>query len=174
MAIGEGVTNTLVVLMVFAIVWCQTAFSANGEMANENKYYYNPETFLHRYENVGESLLVSVNIWGQVENPGKYKVPDGTDVVSLISYAGGPNEYASLGKVKLSRPSPSGGEYIEVDVGFYLENPEPGSIPVLKPGDTIYVPKNSKYAWKTAVEIVAQVAVITSTALLIYSIAEED
>lgn len=170
----RAITKVVVAITIPSLLWCQVALSANEETTDGRTYYYDSETFLHRYENVGESLLVPVNIWGQVENPGKYKVPDGTDVVSLISYAGGPNEYASLGKIKLSRPSPSGGEYIEVDVGLYLKNPEPGSIPVLKPGDTVYVPKNSKYAWKTVVEVIAQVAVITSTALLIYSIAGKD
>jgi hypothetical protein len=165
----KNITNALVVMTVISVIWCQTAFSANGETAEEPAYYCNPETFLQRYETEGELLMVSVNIWGQVEKPGKYKVPDGTDVVSLISYAGGPNEYASLGNVKLSRPSPGGGEYVDVDVNRYMENPETGTVPILKPGDTVYVPKNSKYTWKTVVETVAQIAVITSTTILIYS-----
>ncbi|KAA3613677.1 MAG: hypothetical protein DWQ05_15465 [Calditrichaeota bacterium] len=48
-------------------------------------------------------LLIKVNIWGFVQKPGQYLVPTDTDLISLISYAGGPLEEAKLKKVKLIR-----------------------------------------------------------------------
>ncbi len=50
-----------------------------------------------------DELLIKVNIWGFVQNPGQYMVPNGTDLISLISFAGGPREQAKLNKVKLIR-----------------------------------------------------------------------
>lgn len=52
-----------------------------------------------------DELLIKVNIWGFVERPGQYMVPTGTDLISLISFAGGPREQAKLNKVKLIRNS---------------------------------------------------------------------
>ncbi len=158
--------------IVTFLLSCQTAFSANGSKT-EVEPYLDVGSYIQRYEAEGEPLMVSVNIWGQVVSPGKYKVPDGTDVVSLISYAGGPTEFASLGNVRLSRLLPSGGENIKVQVEEYLDEPAPGVVPVLKPGDTVYVPKNKKYAWKAFVEMAAQIAIITSTVLLIYTVVED-
>ncbi|MBM4162658.1 MAG: hypothetical protein FJ217_16365 [Ignavibacteria bacterium] len=44
-----------------------------------------------------------VNIWGFVQKPGRYEVPSSTDLIQLISYAGGPVQYAKLDEVKLTR-----------------------------------------------------------------------
>ncbi|MRR09928.1 hypothetical protein EG831_07630, partial [bacterium] len=44
-------------------------------------------------------VLIEVQIWGQVNRPGMYRVPVSTDAVGLISYAGGPTEYAALSRV---------------------------------------------------------------------------
>ena len=44
-----------------------------------------------------------VNLWGFVKNPGRYEVPISTDLVQLLSYAGGPLPDADLGSVKVTR-----------------------------------------------------------------------
>src|SRR5574341_717354 len=48
-------------------------------------------------------LLIKVNIWGFVRRPGQYMVPKDTDLISLISFAGGPLEQARVKKVKIIR-----------------------------------------------------------------------
>ena len=50
-------------------------------------------------------LKVVVHIWGEVRSPGEYTVPAGTNILELISKAGGPTEYANMGKVKLTHPT---------------------------------------------------------------------
>ncbi|MBN2001371.1 SLBB domain-containing protein [candidate division KSB1 bacterium] len=54
---------------------------------------------------VGEQqkLEMVVHIWGEVMKPGEYRVPYDTNVLELISKAGGPTEYANLSKVRLTR-----------------------------------------------------------------------
>ena len=44
-----------------------------------------------------------VNIWGFVQKPGRYEVPSSTGLIQLISFAGGPVQYAKLDEVKLTR-----------------------------------------------------------------------
>ena len=50
-----------------------------------------------------QQLQILVHIWGEVNNPGDYLVPDGTTVLELISTAGGPTEYANLSQIQLTR-----------------------------------------------------------------------
>ncbi len=50
-----------------------------------------------------ERLEMVVAIWGQVRNPGEHRVPYNTNLVELISAAGGPTDKARLDKVQLTR-----------------------------------------------------------------------
>jgi hypothetical protein len=50
-----------------------------------------------------DELLIRVNIWGFVLKPGQYMVPKDTDLISLISFAGGPLEQAKMKTVKIIR-----------------------------------------------------------------------
>lgn len=52
-----------------------------------------------------EKLEMIVHIWGEVKSPGEYRVSYDTNVLELISKAGGPTSYANLSKVRLTRES---------------------------------------------------------------------
>jgi len=54
-----------------------------------------------------DELLFKVNIWGFVRKPGQYMVPKDTDLISLISFAGGPLEQAKIKRVKIIRVAES-------------------------------------------------------------------
>ena len=45
-----------------------------------------------------EQLKIRAYIWGQVKQPGLYIVPDNTDLLTLLSSAGGPTENDKLSK----------------------------------------------------------------------------
>jgi hypothetical protein len=49
-----------------------------------------------------ERLEMVVAIWGEVKLPGKYRVPYDTNVVELISIAGGPTPNAKLSRVQIT------------------------------------------------------------------------
>ena len=48
-------------------------------------------------------LEMVVAIWGEVKNPGEHRVSYNTNLVELISIAGGPTRSAKLAKVQLTR-----------------------------------------------------------------------
>ena len=52
-----------------------------------------------------EKLEMIVHIWGEVKSPGEYRVSYDTNVLELISKAGGPTSFANLSKVRLTRES---------------------------------------------------------------------
>lgn len=91
-----------------------------------------------------DDLLMKVNIWGFVKSPGQYLVPTETDLISLISFAGGPLQEAKMKSIKLIRTHGNNGNgrkksVINVNVKKYIETGNDSLIPELLPGDTIVV-----------------------------------
>lgn len=117
-----------------------------------------------------EQLKIRTYIWGQVRNPGLYIVPDDTDLLTLISSAGGPTENAKLSKIRIIRSTAEGEKVIWVDLKEYLETGEAELIPILRPGDTIIVSGSTYYAFTKAVNWLSQIAVMLSVYVAISNI----
>jgi len=117
-----------------------------------------------------EQLKIKSYIWGQVRNPGLYVIPDDTDLLTLISSAGGPTENAKLTKIKIIRPTESGESVIIVNLKEYTKTGDPDLIPILKPGDTVIVPGTTFYALSKAANWLADVVIIFSVYNLITGI----
>ena len=127
-----------------------------------------------------QRMQIVVNILGEVKQPGEYTLPDGSDVLELISHAGGATEYGNLGHVSLRRralaplvaqvgagaPPPKEGEKIEVDINSYLDDPKSAELPLLQPGDVVTVSRNRTYGWRTFFGMARDVAVVASAYFL--------
>ena len=70
-----------------------------------------------------EQLKIRTYIWGQVRNPGLYIVPDDTDLLTLISSAGGPTENAKLSKIRIIRSTVDGEKVINIDMKEIIRQP---------------------------------------------------
>ncbi len=114
-----------------------------------------------------EQLKIRTYIWGQVKNPGLYIVPDNTDILTLISSAGGPTEHAKLSTIKIIRTAGGKEEVFNVDLRKYLETGNAKLVTILKPGDTIIVSGSTYYAFTKAVNWLSQIASVLSTYLII-------
>lgn len=91
-----------------------------------------------------DQVLMAVNVWGFVHRPGQYMVPYETDLISLISFAGGPREEARIKSIKVVRAAKGNKpQVIDVDVKKFLDDGLLDGIPVLKPGDTVVVSGSS-------------------------------
>ena len=110
-------------------------------------------------------LMMKVNVWGAVQEPGSQYVPDGTDLISVLSAAGGPVEGAKLGKVRLVRNFNGEKRNTLINLSRCLKNGEIGALPEIKPGDTIIIPK-SKVSFGKILGVVYHVAVIASVVKL--------
>ncbi len=112
-----------------------------------------------------EQLKIYVYIWGQVKNAGLYVVPDDTDLLAIISLAGGPTENAKLSKIKVIRTEVVEGKdtpeekVMIIDVKKFTQTGDLNIIPVLKPGDTIIIPGTSFYAFSKVTEFLSKVAI---------------
>ena len=119
-----------------------------------------------------QQLKIRTYIWGQVRNPGLYIVPDDTDLLTLISSAGGPTENAKLSKIKIIRSTVEGEKVITINLKEYLETGQAELIPILKPGDTVIVSGSTYYAFTNAVNWLSQIAVILSVYIAISNVSK--
>ena len=110
-----------------------------------------------------DEILMQVNVWGFVRQPGQYMVPYDTDLVSLLSYAGGPQEEAKIKSIRIIRNSGTESEekVIDVNVKRFLKSADYSLIPILKPGDTVmvsgttfhWISKFFEFVWRIALVV---------------------
>ncbi|MDX1373302.1 MAG: SLBB domain-containing protein [Nitrososphaeraceae archaeon] len=127
-----------------------------------------------------QQLQIMVYVLGEVDKPGEYLVPDKTNLVELLSKAGGQTEFTNLGSVRITRlKTPLAiksmendtiehveKEIIRFNVSEYLKTKNGPPPPVLKPGDVIYVNKNKWYTWRTVAAVLRDLAIVASTYIL--------
>ncbi|HCP17103.1 MAG: Soluble ligand binding domain-containing protein [candidate division TA06 bacterium 32_111] len=121
-------------------------------------YYYSPNE-----ENV---LMIRVNVWGYVNNPTSALLPDGTDLITAISYAGGPKENANLNRVVIIH---SDGSRQICDLAKFKNENSREHNPILKPGDTVRVGGDFIYHLTRYLRDIYNVAVIANTVFILYT-----
>lgn len=127
-----------------------------------------------------EQLQIVVYVLGEVSKPGEYRVADNTNLVELLSKAGGETQFTNLGSVVITRViSPAGDKFAESEppqnidkeiiyfnVSKYLKTKNGPPPPTLKPGDVVYVSKNKWYTWRTVAAVLRDLAIVASTYFL--------
>ncbi len=115
------------------------------------------------YLNEANELLIRVNIWGRVQRPGQYYVPAETDLVALMSLAGGPSARSRLSDIRVVRENDEGQQdVLTVNVRKYIKTGDKRLIPDLKPEDTIVV---NGSAWQLVADVaqtVGQLAIVAN------------
>jgi hypothetical protein len=115
------------------------------------------------YLGQANELLMRVNVWGRVERPGQYFVPATTDLITLISAAGGPKTASRLTDIAVVRPSEEGeNQVILVNVKKYLKTGDKRLIPNLKPEDTVVVNGSVWQLFSDVVDIVSKLAIVAN------------
>lgn len=131
-----------------------------------------------------QKLEMIVHVFGEVQRPGEYRVRDNTNVIELISKAGGPTEFSRLSGVRITRMAEdlytvnekfsnnstnskhkeykTGKRIIKINLAKYLKNENAISPPKLQPGDIVYVPRNNWFRWRNTVAIARDLAAIAS------------
>ncbi len=155
----------------YGLLLCNGLAQAQNTTSVKDKYILTEE----------QKLEIVVHVWGEIRSPGQYIVPDGTNVLELISLAGGPNEYSSLTNVVLSREyNPT--EFrtmdfkvirkqknikigknkliIRMNLHRHLEDVDQEHIYVLRPGDVISVKRNNWFKFQSLLRILTQISII--------------
>jgi protein involved in polysaccharide export with SLBB domain len=130
-------------------------FSPPLPQASQPSYYY--------VANPGE-MTMQVNLWGDVQKPGRYEVPVNTDLIQLISLAGGPTREANLSEVQISRHlKASAGltkQQVKVNLEDFFKTDEAKL--ALQPGDQIYVSFVTRLNIRDVFTVITTVALVTA------------
>jgi hypothetical protein len=139
-------------------------FSSNIKgQSNEERKELNNQAAQY-YLGSEDELLIKLNVWGFVARPGQYLVPSDTDLISLLSFVGGPMENANLTKIKIVRSGKDIGQVLKINVKEYLTTGDKKNVPALMPGDTIVVPGTKMYYVNKFFEYASRVAIVVQLA----------
>jgi len=110
------------------MIWAQNPNPSN----TDPRYIIDPET---------GRLSMIIRVWGEVKQPGVTMVPSDADLVSLLSYVGGPTTKAKLDKIRIIRYNEKSGEerVVYANIEAFLETGDDSFIPPIYPNDTIVV-----------------------------------
>jgi hypothetical protein len=90
------------------------------------------------------NILMNINVWGNVNRPGQVVVPEGSNLSTLISMAGGPAGNYNLKKVRVNRayPDEHGNMTYLVDLEKYIKTGDRSTLMDLQPNDTVIIPES--------------------------------
>ncbi len=156
-------------ILFFVCLIAVLTLSLSAQQAQQNyQSANNSSAYMYSGTITGaEQLKIYAYIWGQVRKPGLYIVPDDTDLLTILSLAGGPNERAKLSQIKIIRPTAGKNKVFMVNLAKYMQTGDEKMIPVLKPGDTIVVSGTVFYGFTKITDFISKVAVILSVYLTI-------
>lgn len=114
-------------------------------------------------------LTIIINVWGNVEKPGRYEISSTMNLINLLSLAGGPGRDAKLGEVRITRLT--GADSATRRSVFTLNLEDLTKISekelVLYPGDTIVLERSG---WSKFLEVFGVVTPIVTLTLAVVQI----
>lgn len=109
----------------------------------------------------------TVRVLGAVNNPGRYVFDDNMTLLDLLAEAGGPSDRAYLEKISIVNMSCCQGQARTFDLVDFSKTANIYKLPVLRAGDTIYVPdRNGSIIEKARVGL-EDILRLTTTIVLI-------
>ncbi|MBC8229730.1 SLBB domain-containing protein [bacterium] len=113
------------------------------------------------------SISMTISVIGEVRKPDTYELSQTTNFWEAIIIAGGPTTDADLERAMLIQGVESGQNRIEVDLEKVLTEGQFSLMPILKSGDTIFIPKQKEKVWKQVVSIARDVSTVGLAILII-------
>jgi len=107
-------------------------------------------------------VTMTVNVWGEVLNPGAHRIPWNGDLIAALSAAGGPTPRADLRGVRIVyRDFQS-----EYDLRAYLEG-RSGTVPAMEPDATVFVGRSNYEWWKDIIDFAYKLIVAVNLILVV-------
>ncbi len=156
--------------LVCTIIVCQilAPIAAHAEAVDDKFTQISPQSRAGGDEHIHGAgygkILMRVMMFGAVPMQGIHYVPEGTDMLFALLYAGGYGETTKLNGITIRRRTSR--ELIKVDLEDLMEDGLP--IPKLLDGDVVTVPFNWRKSYQ---EILFYTSVITTMGTLLIGIA---
>lgn len=125
-------------------------------LENYESFNLPSEYTIQRYP---DQKLISVKLVSGVNKPGYYKIPQGTSLLSLISWSGGISENADATKVFISRKNKTKNKPIAIDIEKILRESNIQD-PVLHSDDIVFIKKKQLLVSQNTLMITSLIASI--------------
>ncbi|NUN98057.1 MAG: SLBB domain-containing protein [Candidatus Omnitrophica bacterium] len=93
-------------------------------------------------------------IYGEVSEQGVYEIGQPILLTEAIAMAGGLIRFSDFAKIQILRGDPQNPEALRVNLKEVLAKKKVELLPVIHPGDTIYIPRNLLSKWFDFVEVI--------------------
>jgi len=112
----------------------------------------------------------TVRIIGAVEKPGRYKFSSDMTILDILAESGGPTQTAYLEKimvVNISRSRSEENVSRVFDLEQFIEQPDFTKLPLVRVGDTIFVPDVSQSNWNVFMDNVKDMLSVVSLVAIV-------
>jgi hypothetical protein len=160
----------IVLLLIIGVALSTAQTTQQGNVATTPSLVSPPSYY---YASRPGELTILVNVWGFVEKPGRYEVPSTTDLIQLISLAGGPKADGKIDNVRITRMVRRDGGLATKEFTVDLERldrVDPSKL-TLYPGDVVFIDHTSWLTLRDVFSVVATAAIVTTavTQILLYA-----
>ncbi|WP_419834198.1 SLBB domain-containing protein [Endozoicomonas atrinae] len=100
----------------------------------------------------------TVRIMGAVFVSGRYEFTNNMTILDLLAEARGPKESAYIEKILIVNSSCCENRATTFDLVDFMKDPDTSRLPVLRAGDTVFVPELSQSNWNVIMGLVADAA----------------
>lgn len=123
-----------------------------------------PDQVLTNYPNQGHK---SVRIMGALNSPGYYRFNDDMNLLDLLALAGGPTSEALTEDLHIVHQGCCDTRTTHFDLRAYLKDPQAHLLPVVRAGDTVFMPVRSQSRWSESMALVRDLVSILTLLLLL-------
>ncbi|MBP3154135.1 SLBB domain-containing protein [Aliivibrio fischeri] len=116
---------------------------------------------------VDESKETTIRVLGAINKPGRYRFNDSMTLLDLLAEAGGPSDVAYLEKISVVNHSLNEGQARTFDLVEFSRTADFRSIPVLRAGDTVYIPNKDESTMEQVRVVMKDVFQVVATIALI-------
>lgn len=106
---------------------------------------------------VRQAAQKSIYIFGQVGSPGRYMFSNEMSFLDILAAADGPTEKADLRNIRINHRDKQQRRVSKLNLALYFETGDDDLIPVVKTGDTIYIPEKERLWLDTSKETTIRV-----------------
>ncbi len=123
-----------------------------------------PRAAEYIYRSSQKESLIGVQLLGAVKYPGLYYVPANTDILKLVTLAGGIEE-ANLNEVIVRKTDPSQAGVYELDMNKFMKSAADSKPFKLTQDDLIFIPKKEPWISNDVSRTITLVSLVTSIVL---------
>lgn len=109
----------------------------------------------------------TVRIMGALNDPGHHRMTEDMNLMDLLARAGGPKDVADLADIYVIHQGCCDTKTVRFDLQAYLEHPDRYTLPVVRPGDSVYVPPKGQDSFSQSINVIQQVASLAALLALL-------